>query len=148
MDLSSLKPAQGSTKGKKRIGRGPGSGWGGTAGRGHKGAKSRSGYKIKAGFEGGQMPLQRRVPKFGFRPPNRVAYHVVNIGQLQGVVDKLGKSELSFQDFVSVGLVGKKDLIKILGNGEISASVKVEAHAFSKSAQEAIEKAGGETIKL
>ena len=123
MDLSSLKPAQGSTKGKKRIGRGPGSGWGGTAGRGHKGAKSRSGYKIKAGFEGGQMPLQRRVPKFGFRPPNRVAYHVVNIGQLQGVVDKLGKSELSFQDFVSVGLVGKKDLIKILGNGEISASV-------------------------
>ncbi|MEM8964938.1 MAG: 50S ribosomal protein L15 [Bacteroidota bacterium] len=148
MDLSSLKPAQGSTKGKKRIGRGPGSGWGGTAGRGHKGAKSRSGYKIKAGFEGGQMPLQRRVPKFGFRPPNRVAYHVVNIGQLQGVVDKLGKSELSFQDFVSVGLVGKKDLIKILGDGEISASVKVEAHAFSKSAQEAIEKAGGETIKL
>ncbi|MEO0330993.1 MAG: 50S ribosomal protein L15 [Bacteroidota bacterium] len=148
MDLSSLKPAQGSVKGKKRIGRGPGSGWGGTAGRGHKGAKSRSGYKIKAGFEGGQMPLQRRVPKFGFRPPNRVAYHVVNIGQLQGVVDKLGKSELSFQDFVSVGLVGKKDLIKILGDGEIATSVKVEAHAFSKSAQEAIEKAGGETIKL
>ncbi|MEM6842836.1 MAG: 50S ribosomal protein L15 [Bacteroidota bacterium] len=148
MDLSSLKPAQGSVRSKKRIGRGSGSGWGGTAGRGHKGAKSRSGYKVKAGFEGGQMPLQRRVPKFGFRSPNRVAYHVVNVGQLQGVVDKVGKSELSFQDFVSVGLVGKKDLIKILGDGEISASVKVEAHAFSKSAQEAIEKAGGETIKL
>ncbi|MEM9830973.1 MAG: 50S ribosomal protein L15 [Bacteroidota bacterium] len=148
MDLSSLKPAQGSVRGKKRIGRGSGSGWGGTAGRGHKGAKSRSGYKVKAGFEGGQMPLQRRVPKFGFRSPNRVAYHVVNVGQLQGVVDKVGKSEISFQDFVSVGLVGKKDLIKILGDGEISASVKVEAHAFSKSAQEAIEKAGGETIKL
>jgi len=148
MDLSNLKAAEGSVKNKKRLGRGAGSGWGGTAGRGHKGAKSRSGYKIKAGFEGGQMPLQRRVPKFGFKSPNRVAYHVVNVGQLQGVADKLGKSALSFQDFVSVGLVGKKDLIKILGNGDISASVKVEAHAFSKSAKEAIEKAGGETIKL
>ncbi len=148
MDLSNLKPAEGSVKNKKRLGRGAGSGWGGTAGRGHKGAKSRSGYKIKAGFEGGQMPLQRRVPKFGFRSPNKVVYHVVNVGQLQGVADKIGKSELSFHDFVSVGLVGKKDLIKILGDGEISTSVKVEAHAFSKSAQEAIEKAGGEMIKL
>ncbi|WKN42272.1 50S ribosomal protein L15 [Tunicatimonas pelagia] len=148
MNLSNLKPAEGSVKNKKRIGRGAGSGWGGTAGRGHKGAQSRSGYKVKAGFEGGQMPLQRRVPKFGFKSPNRVVYHVVNVGQLQGVVDKLGKSELSFQDFVSVGLAGKKDLVKILGDGEISASVKVEAHAFSKSAKEAIEKAGGETVKL
>lgn len=148
MDLSNLKPAKGSVKNKKRIARGPGSGWGGTAGRGHKGAQSRSGYKVKAGFEGGQMPLQRRVPKFGFNSPNKVVYHVVNIGQLQGVADKAGKTELGFQDFVEAGLVGKKDLLKILGNGEISSSVKVEAHAFSKSAQEAIEKAGGEVVKL
>lgn len=148
MDLSNLKPAKGSVKNKKRIARGQGSGWGGTAGRGHKGAQSRSGYKVKAGFEGGQMPLQRRVPKFGFNSPNKTAYHVVNVGQLQGVADKVGKSELGFQDFVAAGLVGKKDLLKILGDGEISSSVKVEAHAFSKSAQEAIEKAGGEIVKL
>lgn len=148
MDLSNLKPAKGSTKNKKRIARGPGSGWGGTAGRGHNGAKSRSGYKVKAGFEGGQMPLQRRVPKFGFNSPNKVVYHVVNIGQLQGVSEKAGKSELGFEDFVAAGLTGKKERLKILGDGEVSTAIKVEAHAFSKSAREAIEKAGGEAINI
>ncbi|MEQ9439472.1 MAG: 50S ribosomal protein L15 [Cyclobacteriaceae bacterium] len=148
MNLSDIKPAKGSVKGKKRIARGAGSGWGGTAGRGHKGAKSRSGYKSKSGFEGGQMPLQRRVPKFGFNSPNKVTYQVVNIGQLQTLADKVGKSELTLQDFLSAGLVGKKERLKILGDGELSASVSVEAHAFSKSASEAIEKAGGKTINL
>ncbi|MEM9672372.1 MAG: 50S ribosomal protein L15 [Cyclobacteriaceae bacterium] len=148
MDLSNLKPAKGSVKNRKRIARGPGSGWGGTAGRGHKGAQSRSGYKVKAGFEGGQMPLQRRVPKFGFNSPNKVVYHVVNLGQLAGVSEKVGKSEIGFDDFVSAGLIGKKDRLKILGDGEISMSIKVEAHAFSKSAREAIEKAGGEATNI
>lgn len=148
MDLSNLKPAKGSIKNRKRIARGPGSGWGGTAGRGHKGAQSRSGYKVKAGFEGGQMPLQRRVPKFGFNSPNKVVYHVVNIGQLAGVSEKVGKNEIGFDDFVSAGLIGKKDRLKILGDGEVSTSIKVEAHAFSKSAREAIEKAGGEAINI
>lgn len=148
MNLSEIKPAKGSVKNKKRIARGAGSGWGGTAGRGHKGAKSRSGYKSKSGFEGGQMPLQRRVPKFGFNSPNRVAYTVVNIGHLQTLADKIGKTELTLADIVSAGLVGKKDRLKILGDGELSSSVSVEAHAFSKSAIEAIEKAGGKTINL
>ena len=134
MNLSEIKPAKGSVKNKKRIARGAGSGWGGTAGRGHKGAKSRSGYKTKSGFEGGQMPLQRRVPKFGFNNPNRVAYHVINIGQIQTLSEKTGKSELTLSDFLSAGLIGKKDRLKVLGDGELSASVSVEAHAFSKSA--------------
>ena len=148
MNLSEIKPAKGSVKNKKRIARGPGSGWGGTAGRGHKGAKSRSGYKVKAGFEGGQMPLQRRVPKFGFNRSNKVVYRVVNINQLQALAEKSNKSELTLNDFLSAGLISKKDRLKILGDGELSASVSVEAHAFSKSASEAIEKAGGKTINI
>ena len=143
MDLSTLKPAKGSTRKNKRLGRGVGSGTGKTAGRGHKGAKSRSGYKTKMGFEGGQMPLQRRVPKFGFTNPNRVAYSVLNLDQVQAIADKQGKSSLTIDDFVAAGRIGKKDLLKILGNGELTTAVEVEAHAFSKSATEAIEKAGG-----
>lgn len=143
MDLSTLKPAKGATRKNKRLGRGVGSGTGKTAGRGHKGAKSRSGYKTKMGFEGGQMPLQRRVPKFGFTNPNRVAYSVLNLDQVQAIANKQGKSSLTIDDFVAAGRIGKKDLLKILGNGELTSAVEVEAHAFSKSATEAIEKAGG-----
>lgn len=146
MDLSSLKPAKGSVRKNKRMGRGPGSGTGGTAGRGHKGAKSRSGYKQKMGFEGGQMPLQRRVPKFGFTNPNRVAYSVLNLDQVQAIADKQSKSSLTITDFVAAGRIGKNDRLKILGSGALTAAIEVEAHAFSKSATEAIEKAGG-TIK-
>ena len=147
MNLSKLKPAEGSVKAKsKRIGRGQGSGKGGTATRGHKGAKSRSGYSKKLGFEGGQMPLQRRVPKFGFKNINRKEYKPVNIQALQELVDakKVKKGVIAFEDMISNNLIKKKDLVKILGYGKISSAVKVEAHKFSKSAIEAIEKAGGE----
>lgn len=150
MNLSKLKPAEGSVKAKsKRIGRGQGSGKGGTATRGHKGAKSRSGYSKKLGFEGGQMPLQRRVPKFGFKNINRKEYKPVNIEALQELVDakKVKKGVIAFEDMISNNLIKKKDLVKILGYGKISSAVKVEAHKFSKSAIEAIEKAGGE-IKI
>lgn len=145
MNLNNLKPAAGSTKSRKRIGRGEGSGHGGTATRGHKGAKSRSGYKSKIGFEGGQMPLQRRVPKFGFTNPNRVSYRGINLDALQRLVDnKKVKDSIAQQDLVDNGMADKKDLIKILGRGELNAKLTVEAHAFSKTAQAAIEKAGGE----
>ncbi|MFL2609179.1 MAG: 50S ribosomal protein L15 [Cryomorphaceae bacterium] len=150
MNLSKLKPAEGSVKAKsKRIGRGQGSGKGGTATRGHKGAKSRSGYSKKLGFEGGQMPLQRRVPKFGFKNINRKEYKPVNIQALQELVDakKVKKGVIAFEDMISNKLIKKKDLVKILGYGKISSAVKVEAHKFSKSAIEAIEKVGGE-IKI
>ena len=150
MNLSKLKPAEGSVKAKsKRIGRGQGSGKGGTATRGHKGAKSRSGYSKKLGFEGGQMPLQRRVPKFGFKNINRKEYKPVNIQALQELVDakKVKKGVIAFEDMISNNLIKKKDLVKILGYGKISSAVKVEAHKFSKSSIEAIEKAGGE-IKI
>ncbi len=150
MNLSKLKPAEGSVKAKsKRIGRGQGSGKGGTATRGHKGAKSRSGYSKKLGFEGGQMPLQRRVPKFGFKNINRKEYKPVNIKALQELVDakKVKKGVIAFEDMISNNLIKKKDLVKILGYGKISSAVKVEAHKFSKSAIEAIEKVGGE-IKI
>ena len=150
MNLSKLKPAEGSVKAKsKRIGRGQGSGKGGTATRGHKGAKSRSGYSKKLGFEGGQMPLQRRVPKFGFKNINRKEYKPVNIQALQELVDakKVKKGVIAFEDMISNNLIKKKDLVKILGYGKISSAVKVEAHKFSKSAIEAIEKVGGE-IKI
>ena len=150
MNLSKLKPAEGSVKAKsKRIGRGQGSGKGGTATRGHKGAKSRSGYSKKLGFEGGQMPLQRRVPKFGFKNINRKEYKPVNIQVLQELVDakKVKKGVIAFEDMISNNLIKKKDLVKILGYGKISSAVKVEAHKFSKSSIEAIEKAGGE-IKI
>lgn len=146
MDLSNLEPAKGSVKSNnKRLGRGEGSGSGGTASRGHKGAKSRSGYSKKIGFEGGQMPLQRRVPKFGFKNPNRVAYHAVNLDTIQKLADENKVSEITPEFLVEKSIVGKKDLIKVLGRGELSAKVTVEAHAFSKSAQEAIEAKGGST---
>lgn len=148
MNLSNLKPAKGSTKTKKRIGRGPGSGRGGTSTRGHKGAQSRSGHSSKIGFEGGQMPLQRRVPKFGFKNLNRVEYVGVNLDVLQGLVDKFKLSAIDFDTLTSHGLVGKKDLVKILGRGELTAKVEVKAHAFSTSAQQAIEAAGGSIVKL
>ncbi len=143
MNLSNIKPAKGSIKKRKRVGRGEGSGHGGTSTRGHKGAKSRSGYSSKIGFEGGQMPLQRRVPKFGFTSPNRVEYKGVNLDTLQELVDKIKKSTIVPQDFIDNGLANKKDLIKVLGRGELKAKVEVSAHKFSKSAQAAIEAAGG-----
>jgi large subunit ribosomal protein L15 len=150
MDLSNLKPAEGSVKGKgKRIGRGQGSGKGGTATRGHKGAKSRSGYSKKLGFEGGQMPLQRRVPKFGFTNINRVEYQGVNVDTLQQLVDeKKIKDTLDFETLMSLGLAGKNDLVKILGRGELKAKLKVTAHKFTATAKAAIEAAGGEAVTL
>ncbi|HKK11571.1 MAG TPA: 50S ribosomal protein L15 [Flavobacteriaceae bacterium] len=150
MDLSNLKPAEGSTKHEgKRKGRGQGSGKGGTATRGHKGAKSRSGYSKKVGFEGGQMPLQRRVPKFGFTNINRVEYQGVNIDTLQQLVnDKKIKDTVDFDTLVELGVAKKKDLVKILGRGELKSKLKVSAHKFSASAKAAIEAAGGEVVTL
>lgn len=150
MDLSNLKPAEGSTHREgKRLGRGQGSGKGGTAARGHKGAKSRSGYSKKIGFEGGQMPLQRRVPKFGFKNINRKEYQPINLNRLQEMVDnKVVKGEVTVDHLVENGLVGKNDLVKILGNGELKAKLKITAHKFSASAKAAIEAAGGEAISL
>ena len=150
MDLSNLRPAKGSVKNKgKRVGRGQGSGKGGTATRGHKGAKSRSGYSKKLGFEGGQMPLQRRVPKFGFKNINRKEYQGVNLDVIQQLVeDKKIKDTLDFDTLVNLGLVGKSEMVKILGRGELKAKLTVTAHKFSASAKEAIEKAGGEVITL
>ena len=148
MKLNNLKPAEGSTKTRKRIGRGPGSGKGGTSTRGHKGAKSRSGYSRKAGFEGGQMPLQRRVPKFGFTNPNRIEYKAINLDALQTLVDATSATEINVEVLVSNGLASKSDLIKILGRGELTAKVDVTAHHFSATAAEAIEKAGGTVTKL
>ena len=139
MDLSNLKPAKGSTKTKKRIGRGQGSGTGGTATRGHKGQKSRSGYSRKTGFEGGQMPLQRRVPKFGFKNINRKEYKGINISTLQELADTRKVSDIDVDLLVEAGLARKNSLVKILGNGELKTKLNVKAHAFSKSAKEAIE---------
>ena len=144
MDLSNLQPAKGATHSRKRVGRGEGSGHGGTSTRGHNGAQSRSGYSRKIGFEGGQMPLQRRVPKFGFTNPNRVEYKGINLDTLQMLVDsKKMKSTIVFQDLIDNGLVGKKELVKILGRGELSVKLDITAHAFSKSAVAAIEAKGG-----
>lgn len=150
MDLSNLKPAEGSVKNKgKRLGRGQGSGRAGTSGRGHKGAKSRSGYSKKIGFEGGQMPLQRRVPKFGFTNINRKEYQGVNIDILQKLVDeKKVKDTVDFDTFVSLRLAGKNEMVKILGRGELKAKLKVSAHKFTATAKEAIEAAGGEVVIL
>ena len=149
MDLSNLKPASGSTHREKRIGRGEGSGKGGTSTRGHKGAKSRSGYSRKVGFEGGQMPLQRRVPKFGFTNPTRVEYKGINLDTLQKLVDdKRIKGDVTFEDLVNNGLVGKKELVKILGRGELKAKLNVTAHKFSKTAAAAIESNGGTVTTL
>ena len=144
MELHNLKPAEGSTKNRKRVGRGEGSKRGGTSTRGHKGAKSRSGYSRKVGFEGGQQPLQRRVPKFGFTNPNRVEYNGVNIDTLQQLFEsKKIKSKVDKQVLIDNGLVQKNDLVKILGRGELKSKLSVTADAFSSSAKAAIEKAGG-----
>jgi large subunit ribosomal protein L15 len=150
MDLSNLKPAEGSVKNQgKRIGRGQGSGKGGTATRGHKGAKSRSGYSKKIGFEGGQMPLQRRVPKFGFTNINRKEYQGINLDTLQQLVeDKKIKGTVDLETLFSNGLTKKNDLVKIMGRGELKAKLKVSAHKFTASAKAAIEAAGGEAITL
>ena len=148
MKLNTLKPAKGAVKSGKRLGRGEGSGSGGTASRGHKGAKSRSGYSRKRGFEGGQMPLQRRVPKFGFKPLNKTIYTPINLDMIQELITKTGLSDLNAETFVANGLASKKDKIKILGRGELSSSVTISAHRFSQSAISAIESAGGTTTNL
>lgn len=150
MELHNLKPAEGAVhKEGKRVGRGEGSGKGGTSTRGHKGAKSRSGYSKKIGFEGGQMPLQRRVPKFGFKNINRKEYQGVNLNKLQELVDKGAvKKEVTLETLVENRLARKNDLVKILGNGELKAPLKVSVHKFTASAKAAIEAAGGEAINL
>ena len=148
MDLSNLKPAEGSTKKVKRIGRGQGSGHGGTSTRGHKGAKSRSGYSSKAGFEGGQMPMHRRLPKFGFKNFNRVEYTGINIDALQKLVESKQLTSFDPEILRENGLLGKGDLLKVLGRGELKSKIEVKAHAFSKTAKEAIEKLGGVATKI
>ena len=148
MNLSNLKPAAGSTKTRKRIGRGPGSGLGGTSTRGHKGAKSRSGYSRKIGFEGGQMPLQRRLPKFGFKNINRIEYKAVNLDVIQALADAKNLTKITVSDLVAAGLVSSKRLVKVLGTGTLTTKLDIEANAFSKSAVAAIEALGGNAVKL
>ena len=148
MNLHNLKPAEGSTKSRKRIGRGPGSGLGGTSTRGHQGAKSRSGYSKKIGFEGGQMPLQRRVPKFGFKNFNRVAYKAINLDTIQKLAEAQNLQSVEVKDLIAAGFVSSAELVKVLGNGTLTAKLDVQAHAFSKSAEAAIEAAGGKAVKL
>ncbi|MEY3855369.1 MAG: 50S ribosomal protein L15 [Aquirufa sp.] len=146
MKLSSLKPAEGSVKTRKRVGRGQGSGLGGTSARGHKGAQSRSGYSRKRGFEGGQMPLQRRVPKFGFKNINRVEYKAINLDTLQSLAETAGLKVINFETLYTNGLVSKSDLVKILSRGTLTAAVEVHAKGFSSAAKAAIEAAGGQAI--
>lgn len=148
MDLSNLKPAEGSTKQEKRIGRGQGSGRGGTSTKGHKGQKSRSGYSKKIGFEGGQMPLQRRVPKFGFKNINRVEYKGINISTLQDLADKRKLKKIDIETLIDAGLISKNALVKVLGKGTLEAKLEVHAHAFSKSAVAAIEAKEGTVVKI
>ena len=148
MKLENIKPAAGSTKNNKRVGRGEGSGRGGTATRGTKGAKARAGYEHKIGFEGGQMPLQRRLPKFGFKNPTRVEYQAVNLSALQAIADAEKVSEIGIDLMKDYGLAAKRDLIKVLGNGEIKSAVTVSADAFSKSAISKIEAAGGKAVVI
>ncbi len=148
MKLNNLQPAAGSTKTRKRVGRGPGSGLGGTSTRGHKGAKQRSGYSRKIGFEGGQMPLQRRVPKFGFKNINRVEYKAINLSTIQALVDAKNLTKVGVAELIAAGFISSKQLVKVLGNGALTTKVDVEAHAFSKSAQAAIEAVGGNAVKL
>ncbi|MCD7789533.1 MAG: 50S ribosomal protein L15 [Bacteroides thetaiotaomicron] len=148
MNLSNLKPAEGSTKTRKRIGRGAGSGLGGTSTRGHKGAKSRSGYSKKVGFEGGQMPLQRRVPKFGFKNINRVEYKAINLDTIQTLADAKNLTKVGISDFIEAGFISSNQLVKVLSNGALTNKLEVEANAFSKSAAAAIEAAGGTVVKL
>ncbi|MBP5196488.1 MAG: 50S ribosomal protein L15 [Bacteroidaceae bacterium] len=147
MKLNNLKPAAGSTHSRRRLGRGPGSGLGGTSTRGHKGAKARSGYKSKVGFEGGQMPLQRRLPKFGFKNVNHVEYQAVNLAALQAMAEK-GIVKIGLEEFVNAGIAKKGQMVKVLGNGKLTAKVEVSANAFSKSAEEGITAAGGTVTKL
>lgn len=148
MELHNLRPASGSVKNNKRVGRGQGSGRGGTSTRGHKGAKSRSGYSRKRGFEGGQMPIQRRLPKRGFKNYNRVEYVAINLERIQALVEKYGVSKVDFETLYEHGVIKKNDKIKILGNGELTSKIDVTAHAFSESAKKAIEAAGGSVTTL
>ncbi len=148
MELNNLKPAKGSTHHQKRIGRGAGSGHGGTATRGHKGAQSRSGYSRKLGFEGGQMPLQRRLPKFGFTNINRVEFKAINLSTLEELAAKTSVTEITLETLIAAGFVQSKDKVKILANGSVSKALNVTAHAFSKSAEAAIVAAGGQVTKL
>ncbi len=148
MELNNLRPAVGSVTRKTRIGRGPGSGKGGTSTRGHKGAKSRSGYSRKIGFEGGQMPLQRRLPKFGFKNINRVEYKAVNIADLEAIAAASGLEKIGLDELRAAGLVNRRQLVKILANGALTHALTVEANAFSKAAEEAITKAGGNIVKI
>ncbi len=148
MKLHNLKPACGAVKTRKRVGRGAGSGLGGTSTRGHKGAKARSGYKKKIGFEGGQMPLQRRLPKFGFKNVNHVEYQPINLGTIQALVEAKNLTKVGLVEFVEAGFAKVGQLVKILGNGQLTAKVDVEANAFSKSAEAAIQAVGGTAIKL
>ena len=148
MDLSNLKAAAGSTSNSKRVGRGPGSGKGGTSTRGHKGAKSRSGYSRKIGFEGGQMPLQRRLPKWGFKNINRVEYKVINVADLETLAEAKNLEKIGLEELRTAGLVGKKDLVKVLANGSLTLKLAVEANAFSAAAEKAIVEAGGSINKV
>ena len=148
MKLENLKPAKGATHNSKRVGRGQGSGKGGTATRGTKGAQARAGYEHKIGFEGGQMPLQRRLPKFGFKNPTRVEYKAINVSDIEALAAATGLQELGLAEIVAAGLAGKNDLVKVLGNGEIKAAATVTANAFSKSAIAKIEAAGGKAVVI
>ncbi len=148
MKLENLKPAKGATHNSKRLGRGQGSGKGGTSTRGTKGAQARAGYEHKIGFEGGQMPIQRRVPKFGFKNPTRIEYKAVNVAAIQTLAEQLGRAEIGVEDIKAAGLADAKELVKVLGNGDITAAVTVTADAFSASAVSKIETAGGKTIVI
>ena len=148
MKLENLKPAKGATHNSKRLGRGQGSGKGGTSTRGTKGAQARAGYEHKIGFEGGQMPIQRRVPKFGFKNPTRIEYKAVNVAAIQALAEQLGRAEIGVEDIKAAGLADAKELVKVLGNGEITAAVTVTADAFYASAVSKIETAGGKTIVI
>ena len=148
MKLENLKPAAGATKHSKRIGRGEGSGKGGTATRGTKGAQARAGYSHKIGFEGGQMPIQRRLPKFGFKNPTRVEYKAVNLSSVQALSERFGKTEIGVEDIQAAGLASKNALVKILGNGEVTTALTVKADAFSASAKSKIEAAGGQAVVI
>ena len=148
MKLHTLKPAKGSKQSRRRLGRGTGSGLGGTSTRGHKCAKARSGYKKKIGFEGGQMPIQRRLPKYGFHNPFRVEYKAINISTLQALSEAKGLERITVENLIEAGFISKSQLVKVLANGELKSKLEVEAHAFSKAAQSAIEAVGGKAIKL
>ena len=148
MKLNNLRPAEGSVKTRKRVGRGAGSGLGGTSTRGHKGAKTRSGYSKKIGFEGGQMPLQRRLPKFGFKNFNRVEYKAINLETIQALAEAKSLTKVGVNELIEAGFISSNQLVKVLGNGSLTLKVDVEAHAFSKSALAAIEAVGGNAVKL